>query len=60
MTPDRFHALLADELQRIHREVGSARTLSGVFPSATRLFAGIVTDDCFTEFMTLPAYELLS
>ncbi|HEV7985754.1 MAG TPA: malate synthase A [Steroidobacteraceae bacterium] len=60
LTPGRFHALLADELERIHREVGSARTLSGVFPSATRLFAGMVTDDCFDEFMTLPAYELLS
>ena len=60
LTPDRFDALLADELERIHREVGSARTLSGVFPSATRLFAGMVTDDNFVEFMTLPAYELLS
>ena len=60
LTPERFDALLADELERIHREVGSARTRSGVFPSATRLFAGLVLDESFEEFMTLPAYELLS
>ena len=60
LTPDRFHSLLSDELEAIHREVGSQRTLAGVFPSATRLFAGLVTDDRFEEFMTLPAYDLLS
>jgi hypothetical protein len=31
-----------------------------VFPTATRLFAGMVTADTFDDFMTLPAYELLS
>jgi hypothetical protein len=41
-------------------EVGSERTLSGVFPSATRLFAGLVTDEQFEDFMTIPAYDLLS
>jgi malate synthase len=60
LTPDRFDALLTEELERIHDEVGSQRTLSGVFPSATRLFAGLVLDDEFEEFMTLPAYDLLS
>jgi malate synthase len=55
-----FHELLGQELERIHREVGSARTQSGVFPTATRLFAGMVTSDSFDDFMTLPAYELLS
>ena len=51
--------LLGEELERIHLEVGSARTQSGVFPTATRLFAGMVTSDSFDDFMTLPAYELL-
>jgi malate synthase len=59
-TPEYFHELLGEELERIHREVGAARTQSGVFPTATRLFAGMVTDESFDEFMTLPAYELLS
>lgn len=59
-TPDYFHELLGEELEHIHREIGAARTLSGVFPTATRLFAGMVTDETFDDFMTLPAYELLS
>jgi malate synthase len=60
ITSERFHELLGEELEHIHREVGSARTQSGVFPTATRLFAGMVTSDTFDDFMTLPAYELLS
>jgi malate synthase len=59
-TPQWFDQLLGDELERIHREIGNARTLSGVFPTATRLFAGMVISDTFDDFMTLPAYELLS
>lgn len=59
-TPQWFDQLLGEELERIHLEVGCARTLSGVFPTATRLFAGMVTSDTFDDFMTLPAYELLS
>ena len=58
-TPEYFHELLGEELEHIHREIGAARTLSGVFPTATRLFAGMVTDEAFDDFMTLPAYELL-
>jgi len=60
VTPELFNELLAQELERIHAEVGNARTLSGVFPTATRLFTGMVTSDSFDDFMTLPAYELLS
>ncbi len=60
VTPELFHELLSQELERIHAEVGNARTLSGVFPTATRLFTGMVTSDSFDDFMTLPAYELLS
>jgi malate synthase len=59
-TPEYFHELLGEELGHIHREIGAARTQSGVFPTATRLFAGMVTDETFEDFMTLPAYELLS
>jgi malate synthase len=60
ITPALFDELLGQELERIHRELGNARTRSGVFPTATRLFAGMVTSDSFDDFMTLPAYELLS
>jgi malate synthase len=60
ITEGRFDRLLTDELDRIHREVGSARLSSGVFPTAARLFAAMIKQDSFDEFLTLPAYEHLT
>lgn len=60
VTDGRFDRLLTDELDRIHREVGSARLAGGVFPTAARLFAEMVKQDSFDEFLTLPAYEHLT
>jgi malate synthase len=60
VTEGRFDRLLTDELDRIHREVGSARLAGGVFPTAARLFAEMIKQDTFDEFLTLPAYEHLS
>jgi malate synthase len=59
ITVERFDRCLSEEIERIHREVGGTRTLAGVFPSAARLFANMVTSDTFDDFLTLPAYELL-
>lgn len=56
----RFDRLLTDELDRIHREVGPLRLAGGVFPTAARLFAEMIKQDSFDEFLTLPAYEHLS
>jgi malate synthase len=55
----RFNRTLSEEIERIHAEVGGARMLAGIFPSAARLFAAMVTSETFDEFLTLPAYELL-
>jgi malate synthase len=60
VTEGRFDRLLTEELDRIHREVGSARLAGGVFPTAARLFAAMIKQDEFDEFLTLPAYEHLS
>jgi malate synthase len=59
ITLERFDQTLTEEIERIHREVGGARMLAGVFPSAARLFSAMVKSDTFDEFLTLPAYELL-
>jgi len=56
----RFDRLMSEELDRIHGEVGAARVRHGVFPSAARLFEQMTKSDTFDEFLTLPAYELLS
>jgi malate synthase len=59
VTPQRFDTLLMAELDRIHDEVGPARLLNGVFPTAVRLFEQMIKQDEFDEFLTLPAYDLL-
>jgi malate synthase len=51
---------MSAELDRIHQEVGAARLTQGVFPSAARLFEQMTKSEQFDEFLTLPAYELLS
>jgi len=60
ITVERFDRLLGAELDRIHQEVGAARLTGGVFPSAVRLFEQMTKSEVFDEFLTLPAYELLS
>jgi malate synthase len=57
---ERFDRLLSAELDRIHEEVGAARLSEGVFPTAARLFEQMTKRESFDEFLTLPAYELLS
>jgi malate synthase A len=60
ITVERFDRLLGAELDHIHAEVGAARLTHGVFPSAARLFEQMTKSATFDEFLTLPAYELLS
>jgi malate synthase len=60
ITEGRFDRLLTEELDRIHSEVGSARLAGGVFPTAARLFAAMIKQETFDEFLTLPAYEHLT
>jgi len=60
VTVERFDRLLSSELDRIHEEVGAARLTHGVFPTAARLFEQMTKSETFDEFLTLPAYELLS
>jgi malate synthase len=57
---ERFDRLLSAELDRIHDEVGAPRLSNGVFPTAARLFEQMTKSETFDEFLTLPAYELLS
>jgi malate synthase len=59
ISSQRFDQTLTEEIERIHGEVGAARMMAGVFPSAARLFSAMVKSDTFDDFLTLPAYELL-
>ena len=60
VTVERFDRLLTDELDRIHHEVGPGRLAAGVFPTAARLFERMTKQEEFDEFLTLPAYEILT
>jgi malate synthase len=51
--------LFDEELRRIERLIGTERFESGKFRLARKLIEQIVTDDEFTDFMTLVAYEHL-
>lgn len=60
ITAELYDTLLADELEKIRREYGDARYQSGHFPAAVDLFMKMSKSERFDEFLSLPAYELLS
>jgi malate synthase len=52
--------LIAEEFVRIREEVGPARFDRGRFPEARALFEQVATSEELQEFLTLPAYEILT
>ena len=59
VTPERFRATIAEEMERVRGEVGDARFASGRFDEARALFEKLSLADTFEDFLTVPAYELL-
>jgi malate synthase A len=57
---ERFALVVEEEMQRIRREVGDARFQGGRFPEARDLFVKLSTTSKFEDFLTLPAYDLLT
>jgi malate synthase len=60
LTCERFRRVLSEEIEGLRREVGDEAFLSGRFQQACALFDWLVTAPAFEEFLTLPAYEILS
>jgi malate synthase len=58
VTKEMFRAFLPEELVKVRAELGSGYD-ENIFSEAAQLFEQITTDDHFTEFLTLPAYERL-
>jgi malate synthase len=54
-----FSSILEQELSKIRDAVGAAKFEEGKFLAAARIFSKIITDENFTEFLTLPAYDEL-
>jgi malate synthase len=51
--------LLPEELARVRADLGEDGWRAGRYEEAARLFERLVMDDGYTEFLTLPGYELL-
>lgn len=60
VSPDRFRTIVAEEMDRIRAEVGEGRFDDGKFPEARALFERLSLAPRFEEFLTLPAYELVT
>jgi len=59
VTKEHFRRLVAEEMDRVHLEVGDRRFSNGRFSEARTLFERMSTADEFGEFLTLPAYDAL-
>ena len=59
ITPRLYDELLPKELTRIENEIGPARFSKGHFAQAAKLFTNMSKSREFSEFLTLPAYELI-
>ena len=54
-----FREMLNEELQVVRDEVGEARYQDGKFREAAEMMDRLTTGDELTDFLTLPAYEVL-
>jgi malate synthase len=60
VTRELVERVLAEELERIGREIGAERLRQGRFDEATRLFLRVATAEPMEEFLTLAATDTLN
>jgi malate synthase len=60
ISADLYHTFIPRALERTRAAIGDARFHSGKFDQARQLLDQMVLADTFTDFLTLPAYALLS
>ena len=58
ITREMVAAMIPEELQKIRTQLGAAYG-EGRYDKAAEIFANLVNNDTFIEFLTLPAYELI-
>jgi malate synthase len=56
VTRELVNAMIPEEMAKIREHLGAAFS-EGRYDEAAEIFAGLVNDDAFVEFLTLPAYE---
>ncbi|MCW5838172.1 MAG: malate synthase A, partial [Labilithrix sp.] len=57
---ERFERAVSEEMKRIEGEVGQERFAAGKFDEACKLFVRLSLAPRFEEFLTLPAYEIVT
>jgi len=60
ITPELFRQVLAEELAGIRASLGADKYEAGRFHDAAALFEKLSTSSEFVDFLTLPAYDLLT
>ena len=60
ISPERFRTVVVEELKRVGEEVGEARFMGGKYPEARELFERLSLSPRFEEFLTVPAYEIVT
>jgi malate synthase len=60
VSPDRLRAVTTEEMNRIRAEVGDARYRGGKFDDARALFERLALAPRFEDFLTLPAYDIVT
>ncbi|MBG6191075.1 malate synthase [Arthrobacter sp. CAN_A212] len=58
VTPELVTGILAEETERLRGEVGE-EAFARFYEPASRLIADICISEEYTDFLTLPAYELV-
>jgi malate synthase len=59
VTIEMYQQYKAEELEKIKLEIGETAFENGRFDEAVELFDGLILNDEFEEFLTLPGYKLL-
>jgi malate synthase len=59
VTREFFTRALAEEMERVKREVGASNYARGRFSEAIKLFRNLSLADDVVEFLTIPAYKLI-
>ncbi|MBT8219399.1 MAG: malate synthase A, partial [Bacteroidia bacterium] len=59
ITADLYRQLLKEELQNIRQMIGPTAFAKGRFQEAEQLFNDLVLNEEFTEFLTIPAYDMI-
>jgi malate synthase len=60
VTKDLVRALLSEELPKVRTTLGESAWQAGRYEEAARLFDEITTSDDYVDFLTLPAYDLIT